>query len=528
MASGAEIQEVALTLREQLPVLQIVVPFLTAPLIVLVGRREAAWWLSLLACLASLTISYMLLLEVRDGGFISYQIGGWAPPLGIEYRIDATNGLVLFLISLIATITMPFAKKSVASEVTQSLTLFYACLMLCYTGLMGMVITGDAFNIFVFLEISSLSTYVLVAMGAERDKRALTAAFDYLILGTIGATFFVIGIGFLYMSTGTLNLADLADRIAEQGTNRTVRAGFAFILVGMGLKAAMVPLHLWLPRAYTYAPSAVTVFLSATATKASIYVLIRFMFSVYQPEFVFETNVIAVVMIPMALVAMFAGSFIACFQTDMKRMLAYSSIAQVGYMLLGIAMLNATGLTSTLVHMFNHGITKGVMFMGVGAFVLVCGSSFYDNIQGLGRRMPLTGVAIVIGGLSLIGVPGTAGFIGKWLLVEAAFDNGWWPLALLIVASSLLTVIYIWRVFETLYLQAPDAGSQVKDPPALMMAPMLLLAASCLYFGVFTELPLGAAETAAEGLLNGSYGMAEPSAATSALPHDAAKSGGDH
>ena len=159
--------------------------------------------------------------------------------------------------------------------------------MLCFTGLLGMVATGDAFNVFVFLEISSLSTYVLVAQGASKDRRALTAAYDYLIMGTIGATFFVIGLGMLYMATGTLNMADLADRISDQGANRTVRSGFAFIIVGMGLKVAMFPLHLWLPKAYTFAPSAVTVFLSATATKAALYVLMRFVFSVYHPDFAF-------------------------------------------------------------------------------------------------------------------------------------------------------------------------------------------------------------------------------------------------
>ncbi|MBT0958685.1 monovalent cation/H+ antiporter subunit D family protein [Alphaproteobacteria bacterium KMM 3653] len=527
MAGDVEIREVAMTLHAQLPALQIVVPFMTAPLIVFFGKRETAWWLAFLSCSVSLVISYLLLMQVIGGGFISYQMGGWAPPLGIEYRIDAANGLILFLISLVATITMPFAYRSIQAEITRSHTLFYACLMLCFTGLMGMVITGDAFNVFVFLEVSSLSTYVLVAMGAERDKRALTAAFDYLILGTIGATFFVIGIGFLYMATGTLNMADLADRIQGQESSRTVRAGFAFIVVGLGLKAAMVPLHLWLPRAYTYAPSAVTVFLAATATKASIYVMLRFMFSVYQPEFVFHTNVLQILFIPLALLAMFGGSFVAVFQTDMKRMLAYSSIGQIGYMLLGIAMLNQSGVSATMVHMFNHGITKAVLFMGVGAFVLRAGSSFYDNIGGLGRKMPVTGAVIVIGGLSLIGIPGTAGFVSKWLLVQAAFENDMWPIALLIVLSSLLAVIYVWRVFEVIYLQAPNEWSEASDPPMTMLVPMIILAVACVYFGIFTDLSLGAAGTAAEALLNGSFGMAEPSLDTSALPLDVPHGAGD-
>ncbi|PIB25988.1 cation:proton antiporter [Amylibacter kogurei] len=500
----------AKTLIEQLPILQVLVPFCTAPLIVLIGNRHMAWLLAFVASVISLVISYVLLTQVYGGGFISYQLGGWAPPLGIEYRVDAANALVMLLISAIATLTLPFAYESVKDEIkAKDHTLFYACFMLCYTGLMGVVITGDAFNVFVFLEISSLSTYVLVAQGAGRDKRALTAAYDYLIMGTIGATFFVIGIGFLFMSTGTLNMADLADRIANEGTNRTIRAGFAFIIVGMGLKAAMYPLHLWLPKAYTFAPSAVTVLLSATSTKMAIYVLLRFLFSVYNPEFIFELNVMFLVFMPLALIAMFSASFVAVFQVNFKRMLAYSSIAQIGYMLLGIAMFNLSGLTGTMVHMFNHGITKAVLFMGVGALVLRTGSSFYNNLNGLGRVMPLTVAPIVIGGLSLIGVPGTAGFVSKWMLVQAAFENGWWFIAILIVLSSLLAVVYVWRAIEVLYLSEPAQGTKMAEAPMSMLIPMWILAIACIWFGVATDLPLGAASTAAEVLLSGSFGMVE-------------------
>lgn len=513
----SEIHSVTLSLHDQLPVLQTVVPFIAAPVIAFVGSRSLSWYIAFVASAICLVISYLLLIQVLDGSYISYQIGGWAPPLGIEYRIDATNALVLFLISLIGTIALPYAKYSAAAELgDKGYTLFYACWMLCFTGLLGMVITGDAFNIFVFLEISSLSTYVLVAMGMNRDKRALTAAFNYLIMGTVGATFFVIGIGFLYMTTGTLNIGDLAERLADQGDNRTVQAGFAFIVVGMGLKAAMVPVHLWLPNAYTYAPSAVTIFLSATATKASIYVMLRFMFQVFGPAFGYATNLTLIVFISLALLAMFAASFVAIFQRDFKRMLAYSSIAQIGYMLLGIAMLNVHGLAATLVHMFNHGITKAALFMGVGALVLRVGSSFYDDIQGLGRKMPITGAVIVASGLSLIGVPGTAGFISKWVLVEAAFDKGYWPIAILIVLSSLLAVVYVWRVFEVLYLTAPT--KEASDPPLLMLVPMVIMGGACIWFGVFTELPLGTAYTAAEGLLSGNPGLSPPSPDTSALP----------
>jgi len=500
---------IARSLADHLPVLTVVIPLMTAPLIVILGGRKLGWLLAFIASATSLVMSYIMLTQVLDGSIISYHIGGWAPPLGIEYRVDAANAFVLLLISAISTVVLPYAYKSIEREIPlRKHTLFYALYMLCFTGLMGMVITGDAFNVFVFLEISSLSTYVLVAQGGTQDRRAFTAAYDYLIMGTIGATFFVIGLGMLYMATGTLNMADMADLIAEQGTNRTIRAAFAFIVIGMGLKVAIYPLHHWLPNAYTFAPSAVSVFLSATATKAAIYVLLRFLFSIYNPSFDFAGWTLYIIIIPLSLLAMFAASFVAVFQTNLKRMLAYSSIAQIGYMLLGIAMLNETGLTAAIVHMFNHGITKAALFMGAGAMVYYSGSAFYNDLNGLGRKMPLTGAAMVAAGLSLIGVPGTAGFISKWMLVQAAFENGWWLIAVAIMLSSLLAVVYVWRMFEVLYLKEPSNTFEVKDPPLAMLIPMWILAGACIWFGFATDLTIGSATIAAEGLFAGSHGMA--------------------
>ena len=358
------LHQTSLMLSEQLPILQVLVPFVVAPLIVVIGHRELAWPLAFMASLVAFVIATLLLLQVIDGGTLSYHIGGWAPPLGIEYRVDAASAFVLFLIAGISTIVLPFARGGLVVEVPlRNHTLFYALFLLCLTGLLGVVITADAFNVFVFLEISSLSTYVLIAQGAHRDKRALTASYNYLIMGTIGATFFVIGVGFLYMATGTLNMADLADRIENQYDSRTVRAAFAFIMVGMGLKVAIFPLHLWLPNAYTYAPSAITSFLAATATKVAIYVMLRFLFSVFQPGFLAEVPTLDLLLYPFAILAMFAASYTAILQRDLKRMLAYSSIGQVGYMLLGIALLSESGLMATMIHLFNHGIT------GVGATI---------------------------------------------------------------------------------------------------------------------------------------------------------------
>ena len=487
---------------QHLPALQIVVPLVAAPICLLLRRGDLAWGLTLIVSWAALAIAVMLLHAVITGGVISYELGDWAPPWGIEYRIDAANAFVLLIVSGISAVVLPYARASVASEIEESKhSLFYTAYLLCLTGLLGVAITGDAFNLFVFLEITSLATYVLVAMGAGRDRRALTAAFTYLVMGTIGATFFVIGVGLLYMVTGTLNMADLALRIADLGDNRTVLVAFAFLVVGLGLKLALFPLHLWLPNAYAYAPSVVSVFIAATSTKVAVYALLRFLFTIFGLEFSVEALTLTYVFLPLAIAGMFAASTVAIFQVDIKRMLAYSSVAQLGYMVLGVSFGNVTGLTATILHLFNHALIKGGLFMALGCVVYRCGSASIDEMRGLGRQMPLTMAAFVIGGLSLIGIPLTVGFISKWYLILGALEAGWWPVAVLIVATSLLAVLYIGRVVEVAYLQPAPEGRVVTEAPRSMLIPMWVLIGANIYFGIDASLTTSVAGTAARALI---------------------------
>ncbi len=489
---------------QHLPALQIVVPLVAAPICLLLRRGDLAWGLTLIVSWAALAIAVMLLHAVITGGVISYELGDWAPPWGIEYRIDAANAFVLLIVSGISAVVLPYARASVASEIEESKhSLFYTAYLLCLTGLLGVAITGDAFNLFVFLEITSLATYVLVAMGAGRDRRALTAAFTYLVMGTIGATFFVIGVGLLYMVTGTLNMADLALRIADLGDNRTVLVAFAFLVVGLGLKLALFPLHLWLPNAYAYAPSVVSVFIAATSTKVAVYALLRFLFTIFGLEFSVEALTLTYVFLPLAIAGMFAASTVAIFQVDIKRMLAYSSVAQLGYMVLGVSFGNVTGLTATILHLFNHALIKGGLFMALGCVVYRCGSASIDEMRGLGRQMPLTMAAFVIGGLSLIGIPLTVGFISKWYLILGAIEAGWWPVAVLIVATSLLAVLYIGRVVEVAYLQPAPEGRVVTEAPRSMLIPMWVLIVANIYFGIDASLTTSVAGTAARALIGG-------------------------
>ena len=432
-------------------------------------------------------------------------MGGWAPDAGIEFRIDGLNAMVVLLVSFIGFLAALFGWPSIRAEVREAKqAMFMSAYLVCFTGLCGVVVTGDAFNLFVFLEISSIATYVLVALGATRDRRALPAAANYLLMGTIGASFFVVGVGFLYAVTGTLNMAELAVRLSDVPDNKAVMAGFAFILVGLGLKAAMFPLHQWLPNAYAYSPSFVTMFLAATATKVALYALVRFLFMVFGLDFAFEGSALMFILMPMGLAAMIACSFQAVFQTDIRRTLAYSSVAQVGYMLLGISVGTAAGVSAGLFHLVNHAFIKGALFMALAGIVLQYKGTSLNDMRGLGRMAPWTMTAFAIGALSLIGVPLTAGFQSKFALVSALFASGWWWAVIVVMFSSLLAVIYMGRILETVFFRPPlNPNKRRKEAPFLILAPLWIMALINIWIGVQGGFVAGLADDAARVLFVG-------------------------
>jgi multicomponent Na+:H+ antiporter subunit D len=483
---------------EQLPALQVVLPLLAAPLCMLLPAR-AAWALFQLVCLSTLACALALLAQVSDGGTLSYTMGGWAPPFGIEYVIDAANAFVLLLVSLAATVTALYARRSLENDLEpRQLPLCYASLCLYLCGLLGITATGDVFNVFVFLEISSLASYTLVALG--RRRQALRAAFQYLILGTIGGTFLLVGIGLMYGLTGTLNMADLAARLPELHGNRALTAAIAFISVGLAIKMALFPLHAWLPGAYAEAPAAVSLFLAAAGTKVAIYVFLRFAFSVFGAELTFEKLPLDAIALILGSAGMLAGAAVACFQQDLRRMLAWSSVGQLGYIVVGFALATASGLTAAYLHLFNHALTKAALFGAAGIVLLRLGSTSLESLAGLGRRMPWTFSAMVLAGLGLIGVPLTAGFVSKWALVQALFAQEQWVVVVAVVASSLLALVYVGRVVEVAWFREP-AAETVSAPPATMAVAVWLLVLITLYLGLDSAWLGGQAQLAAGALL---------------------------
>jgi len=483
-----------------LPILQVIVPLMAAPACLILGRPRLVWLFSLITSGIAFLISVSLLRQVMSAGTISYVLGGWSAPWGIEYRIDELNAYLLLIISAISTVVLLAAQTSIKKEIPKDRhTLFYVLYLLSLAGMLGIVATGDAFNVFVFLEISSLSAYSLISLG--KDRRSLWASYQYLIMGTIGATFILIGIGLMYQMTGTLNMEDLAVRLPEVTHTRTVFVAFAFFIVGVCLKLALFPLHMWLPNAYAYAPSIVTAFFAATSTKVAIYLLIRFTFSIFGISFSFTTLPLQTIFLTLGLLGIFVASIAAIYQKNVKHLLAYSSVAQVGYMIVGYSISTTTGLMATLLHLFNHALMKGALFLAVGAVMYRVGSTQLRDFQGLGHQMPITMAAIVVGGLSLIGVPLTVGFISKWYLLLAAIENGWWPIAILILLGSLLAIVYVWRIVEAAYFKEPLIDREpVKEAPLTFLLPVWVLVTANIYFGVDTRLSVQVAQAASQSL----------------------------
>lgn len=508
-------------LLQHAAILSVVLPMVVAPL-VLAFRAAGAYLLSLIAVLLSFCFAVSIYIFTFDGSIFSYHLGGWAPPLGIEYRIDSLNGLMMSLVSFMGVAALLFGGPTLKSCLSPSKhAAFYASFLLAFTGLMGVCATGDAFNIFVFLEISSLATYALIAFGAESDRKALPATFNYLVMGTIGATFFVIGVGFLYMATGSLNIADIALKLEPIGDTRLVRVGLAFILVGLGLKTAMFPLHQWLPGAYATAPNMVTIFLAATATKVAFYVFLRFLFIVFDasPSLLETTFTYAVA--PLAILGMLIGSARAVAETELKRLFAYSSVAQVGYFLLGASLGTAAGLSAAIWHLINHAFMKSALFMALGLMAWHVGVRSLSDLKGLGRQMPLTMAGMLIAGFSLFGLPLTAGFVSKLALLKALWASGYWPGIAAVAISSVLAFVYLGKIVEAAYFKTSPLGERPVQRIPLMAAAIFWSIVGCnILFGLYARPVEKAANMATAILLQGNKAPTHVNPSGELIIHD--------
>ena len=467
-------------MSDQLPAIIVVLPLVVSFFIFFSGWwvQRAGYPLAVGALICCVLLSIGIFKSVTTGGTIHYWMGGWEPPWGIEYYVDPLNAFMLVLVSSLSLFIAIYAKRTVEAEMPDRVALFWCLYLLLNTGILGIIVTGDLFNLFVLLEVVSLTGYSLVAIG---KGRARFASFRYLIIGTIGASFYLIGVGYLYIMTGSLNMADLRMILPPLYETKVIQAAFVFIFIGFGIKIALFPLHAWQPDAYTYAPSAVSVIISTAVAKTGAYALIRVIFSVFTLDFVKGVLPVFDILCWMAAIAMIAGSIFAIVQNNFKKMLAYSSIANVGYIVLaiGLAPFTTQGLNPALVHILNHAVIKACMFMTACAFIYKFDLWDIRKFKGLGRRMPFTCFALLLAILAMIGMPPSAGFVTKWYLILAILDAQKYPFLVFIFVSTLLMIVYFWRLIEIIYIRpTPDSGPldhQISEAPLSMLIPSLIL-----------------------------------------------------
>ncbi|MDI6777022.1 MAG: monovalent cation/H+ antiporter subunit D family protein [Syntrophales bacterium] len=483
-------------ISEQFPALIVVTPLILSFFIPVVGwwNRKLCLPIVLIALSVCLVSAFGILDTVIKHGTVHYRLGNWEPPWGIEYVIDHLNAYVAIIVSCIALLVAIYSKKSVEQELPEhKIPQFYTLFLLNITGLLGITVTGDVFNLYVLLEIASFSAYGLVAIGEEG---ALVASFRYVIMGTIGACLYLLGVGYLYIVTGSLNMADLAQLLPHLYHSKVVLVAFAFFMVGIAIKMALFPLHVWLPDAYTHAPSAVSAAIAATMTKVGAYVMIRIMFTVFKPYFSIETIPATTILGWVAVAAMIFGSILAIAQSDLKRMFCYILLAEVGYIVMGISLANRMGLTGAILHILNDAFMMACLFLVAGAIMYKMGTRDIRNFRYLHRKMPFTMAAFTIAALSVIGIPPTCGFFSKWYLILGAIYGGQWMFAVVLVLSSLLSAVVFFRVIEKVYFEptvdihngeSHEMVEVVRDEaPLSMLLPIFITVAGIMLLGIFS------------------------------------------
>ena len=448
----------------------VAVPLAMALVIQIVARHRHAL-AEVMNIIAMAALAVMAWISIGQQGI--YNLGGWPTPIGIDMRIDALATLLLLVVSIVGLAISLYAVDYMRRFSARSY--FYSLFLLMVCGMNGVILAGDLFNLYVFLEVAAIASYSLVAFGCAHEE--LEASFKYIVLGTLTSALILTGVALVYGITGTLNLGHIAGRIAETGMEAPLLLAFGLFIVGFGFKSALVPFHAWLPDAHPSAPAPVSAMLSGVLIKAiGIYVLARLAFNV------FGINDIALSMLRwLGLLSMVVGGLMAVGQKDIKRLFAFSSISQVGFMILGLGLGTPLGIIGGIYHLVNHSMFKSLLFLNAGSVEYATGIRDMNRLGGLNTKLPVTGATSLVGSMSIAGLPPFNGFWSKLIIVLACIESGHYGLATVAVLISIVTLAYQLKVQRLAFFAAlPETLKDLRREPRLMALAMILLAIGCI------------------------------------------------
>lgn len=467
------------------PSLLFLLPFGAALLCGVVGwwAPRLLHWVAILGLGAAAILSIASAYHVLTVGSLHSHLAGWPPPIGIELALDPLSAGMAVLVSWTALGVLAGSRQTIAVQLRGLETSFYATSLLLVSGLMGMVVTADLFNLFVQLEVASLSAYALVAAGR---RGAPKAALNYLIVGSLAASLYLLGVGFIYAGTGTLNMADAAQRLFDAPLGLAL-AGLVFIVAGLAVKMALFPLHGWMPGAYSLSPSAASALMAPLVTKVAAYSLMRVLFWVYGPGFVLDTPRLMEALSWAGALAILIGALLAFTQDDLWRLLAYSSVSQIGIVALGMGLANSSGMTGAVLHIANDVLMKGALFLAAGVVLVRFKVRTVQELSRVRGRAPWTVGVFAVAGISLIGLPPLAGFFGKWYVLWGAVEAGQWLFAAAVIVGTLLTAAYVFRILEPLMFGASAPGEKTREGPAGLVAAGVAFAVAIVLLGLANE-----------------------------------------
>jgi multicomponent Na+:H+ antiporter subunit D len=473
-------------MSHQLPAILFLLPLFAAISMPVVCLKHRHWShpISVAILAAMVLVSILNLHNVIYHGEVRYVFSGWAVPLGIEWVADGLASVIMVLLSALGLLGVVFTGPTSPKALGGRIIHYYTLILLLISALTGIVFSGDLFNLFVFLEVAAISSYALVGVAGGR---ALFAAFRYLILGTIGASFYLLGVSYLYAVTGTLNMADLAEKLPFLLSSKAVVGGLLFIFIGLGIKMALVPFHAWMPEAYTYAPDSVSPILAPLLTKVALLAWVRIFFWVLNASIVIYDIPILLLVAVLGVLAAVIGASLALAQRDLKMMFAYGGISHIGIILIGIGQGNQTGFAGGIFYLLNDAVMQAALFFIAGVALCQYGVRTIDDLGRVGKKAPWLTMSLIVVALGMIGLPPTGGFFGKWYIILGALEAGDYISVAAVVLSTLLTLAYFIKLFESIFRQtSTQSDVQFGEIPLSFKLTLGVTSAAVIILGIFS------------------------------------------